>query len=161
MKTIFYPANERGYVNHGWLEARHSFSFGSYYNPTKTHFGVLRVLNDDIVQGGEGFGAHPHDNMEIITIPLKGALAHSDNTGRSEVINLGDVQMMSAGTGIVHSEYNASETDPVNLLQIWLFPKVRNVQPKYQQITFGKNDFDDKLKVVISPDESENVLSLN
>ncbi|MCY7362430.1 MAG: pirin family protein [Ignavibacteria bacterium] len=161
MKIIFYPANERGYANHNWLEARHSFSFASYSNSTKNNFGVLRVLNDDIVQGGEGFGAHPHDNMEIVTIPLKGALAHKDNTGRNEIIKTGDVQMMSAGTGITHSEFNASETEPVNLLQIWIFPKVRNVEPKYQQITFDKSDFDNQLKVVVSPDKSEKVLSLN
>lgn len=118
METIFHPANERGHANHGWLDAHHSFSFASWQNPEKVHFGVLRVLNDDVIAAGRGFGAHPHDNMEIITIPLSGALEHNDNTGRNEIIRSGDVQLMSAGTGITHSEYNASEKDAVSLLQI-------------------------------------------
>ena len=136
METIFHPANERGHANHGWLDAHHSFSFASWQNPEKVHFGVLRVLNDDVIAAGRGFGAHPHDNMEIITIPLSGALEHNDNTGRNEIIRSGDVQLMSAGTGITHSEYNASEKDAVSLLQIWVFPKLKNIKPKYQQITF-------------------------
>ena len=141
METIFHPANERGHANHGWLDAHHSFSFASWQNPEKVHFGVLRVLNDDVIAAGRGFGAHPHDNMEIITIPLSGALEHNDNTGRNEIIRSGDVQLMSAGTGITHSEYNASEKDAVSLLQIWVFPKLKNIKPKYQQITFHAEDF--------------------
>src|SRR5690349_2076699 len=127
--TIIHKATERGHANHGWLDAHHTFSFAGYYNPKAMHFGVLRVLNDDVIAGGGGFGTHPHDNMEIITIPLKGALAHKDSMGNAEVIRAGDVQVMSAGTGVRHSEFNASESEPVNLLQIWLFPNKRNVAP--------------------------------
>ena len=129
MKQIIFPSDKRGHAQHGWLDTYHSFSFASYHNPEMVHFGALRVLNDDIIQGGEGFGTHPHDNMEIITIPLTGALEHRDNTGRQAIIKSGDVQMMSAGKGIAHSEYNASETEPVNLLQIWIFPKKKDIEP--------------------------------
>jgi redox-sensitive bicupin YhaK (pirin superfamily) len=161
METIFHPANERGHANHGWLDAHHSFSFASWQNPEKVHFGVLRVLNDDVIAAGRGFGAHPHDNMEIITIPLSGALEHNDNTGRNEIIRSGDVQLMSAGTGITHSEYNASEKDAVSLLQIWVFPKLKNIKPKYQQITFQAEDFLNQLKLIVSPIENDNVLLIN
>ncbi len=130
----YFPAASRGFADHGWLKAAHSFSFGQYHNPERMHFGVLRVLNDDLIAGGGGFGKHGHDNMEIITIPLSGALAHRDNIGHEEVIQAGEVQVMSAGTGVQHSEYNASETEPVNLLQIWLFPNRQNVAPRYQSI---------------------------
>jgi len=140
MKSIFYPANERGTSDHGWLKARFSFSFGPYYNPEKVHFGALRVLNDDIIAGGTGFGTHPHDNMEIITIPLHGALEHKDSMGNIGVINAGEVQVMSAGTGVEHSEYNHSATEAANTLQIWLFPKHRNIEPRYDQRNFT-NDF--------------------
>jgi redox-sensitive bicupin YhaK (pirin superfamily) len=127
MKSVYHPASERGHANFGWLDSHHSFSFGQWYNPEKVHFGALRVLNDDIVSGGGGFGTHPHDNMEIVSIPLSGALAHKDSTGTDGIIQTGDVQIMSAGTGIRHSEFNASKAGPVNFLQVWLFPKKQNI----------------------------------
>jgi redox-sensitive bicupin YhaK (pirin superfamily) len=156
-KSILYPANERGYANHGWLEARHSFSFASYHDPKKVHFGTLRVLNDDIIKGGFGFGKHPHDNMEIITIPLSGALEHQDSMGHKEVIRKYDVQIMSAGKGIYHSEYNHHKDQEINLLQIWLFPKLRNIEPRYDQKTYLPEDRQNKLQVVVSPTDGEGV----
>jgi len=161
MKTIFHPANERGHADFGWLKAKHSFSFGQWYHPEKVHFGALRVLNDDIVLGGGGFPTHPHDNMEIITIPLTGALAHKDSTGGEGIIASGDVQIMSAGTGIRHSEFNASATEPVNLLQIWLFPKTENISPRYDQKTFDIKDRMNSWQIVVSPDTTDNALWIN
>ncbi|HYF32914.1 MAG TPA: pirin family protein [Chitinophagaceae bacterium] len=161
MKSIFHPAAERGHVNFGWLDSHHSFSFGHWYNPEKIHFGALRVLNDDIVQGAQGFGAHPHDNMEIVSIPLSGALAHKDSTGTDGIIKTGDVQIMSAGSGIRHSEYNASKTDPVNFLQIWVFPKEENIQPRYEQKTFDAQDSHNKWQVVVSPLKDEGGVWIN
>jgi quercetin 2,3-dioxygenase len=155
MKSILHPASERGHVNFGWLDSHHSFSFGHWQNPDKIHFGALRVLNDAIVQGGGGFGAHPHDNMEIISIPLSGSLAHKDSTGTDGIIKEGDVQIMSAGTGIRHSEYNASTTDPVNFLQVWVFPKVENIKPRYDQKAFDINDRLNKWQIVVSPDNND------
>ena len=143
--TVLHKANERGHANHGWLNAYHSFSFANWYNPNKIQFGVLRVLNDDTIAAGMGFGTHPHDNMEIITIPLEGDLAHKDSMGNAATIKTGDVQVMSAGTGIQHSEFNPNHDQHTKLFQIWLFPKFRNVEPRYQQITLDvskqKNDF--------------------
>ena len=143
--TVLHKANTRGHANHGWLNAYHSFSFASWYNPERVQFGVLRVLNDDTVAAGMGFGTHPHDNMEIITIPLEGDLAHKDSMGNAATIKTGDVQVMSAGTGIQHSEFNPNADQQTKLFQIWLFPKYRNVEPRYQQITLDvtkqKNDF--------------------
>ena len=133
MQTIFHGAKERGYAKHGWLETHHSFSFASYYDPGKMGFGALRVINDDLIAPGAGFGDHPHDNMEIITIPLSGSLAHHDSLGNGAVIKTGEVQVMSAGTGVLHSEYNASTNEPVTLLQIWIVPNERNVTPRYEQ----------------------------
>lgn len=133
MITILHPADTRGHANHGWLNAKHSFSFASWYNPERVHFGMLRVLNDDIVAGGMGFGKHPHDNMEIITIPLAGSIQHEDSMGFSEVIHAGEVQVMSAGTGVYHSEYNPSPDQELNLFQIWIFPKYKQVEPRYAQ----------------------------
>ena len=130
---ILHAANTRGHANHGWLNSHHTFSFASYYNPERVHFGVLRVLNDDWIAGGTGFGKHPHDNMEIVTIPLTGALEHQDSMGNKEVLHAGEVQAMSAGTGIFHSEYNAKADEPCSLLQIWIFPEERNVTPQYAQ----------------------------
>lgn len=145
MKTIVHKANERGHANHGWLNAYHSFSFANWYNPEKVQFGMLRVLNDDTIAAGMGFGTHPHDNMEIITIPLEGDLAHKDSMGNGTTIKSGDIQVMSAGTGIQHSEFNPNHDQQTKLFQIWLFPKYRNVEPRYQQITLDqslqKNDF--------------------
>jgi redox-sensitive bicupin YhaK (pirin superfamily) len=161
MKTVIYPASQRGAADFGWLKAKHSFSFGQWFDPTKVHFGALRVLNDDIVKGGGGFPAHPHDNMEIVTIPLHGELAHKDSTGGSGLIRSGDIQIMSAGTGIRHSEYNASETDDVNLLQVWVFPKIPNIKPRYDQKTFEVTDRQNKWQIVVSPAEDDNSLWIN
>ena len=142
---ILHKASSRGHADHGWLNAYHSFSFASWYNPERIQFGMLRVLNDDTVAAGMGFGTHPHDNMEIITIPLEGDLAHKDSMGNSSTIKTGDVQVMSAGTGIQHSEFNPNADLQTKLFQIWLFPKYRNVEPRYQQITLDiakqKNNF--------------------
>ena len=153
--TVFYPANTRGHANHGWLNAHHTFSFAGYRNPERMHFGVIRVLNDDIVAGGMGFGTHPHDNMEIITIPLEGDLAHKDSMGNAEVIRSGDIQVMSAGTGISHSEYNANKDKAVNLFQIWLFPNKRNVTPRYDQMTMNIADRHNKLQQILSPNSED------
>lgn len=161
MKTIFHPAAERGKADFGWLNSHHSFSFGHFYHPEKMHFGALRVLNDDQVRGGAGFGAHPHDNMEIISIPLHGALAHKDSTGTDGIINTGDVQIMSAGSGIQHSEYNASKTDAVNFLQVWVYPKLQNITPRYEQKTFDTAGRQDKWQVVVSPDILDNAVWIN
>ena len=153
--TVLHKANSRGHANHGWLDARHTFSFASYYDPNRTQFGVLRVLNDDIIAGGMGFGTHPHDNMEIITIPLEGDLAHKDSMGNTEVIKFGDIQVMSAGTGIQHSEFNPNPDKKTNLLQIWIFPKFRNVEPRYQQITLNTTDRQNKLQQILSPNPDD------
>lgn len=143
------------------MQSFHTFSFAGYYNPDRLHFGALRVLNDDTVKGGMGFGAHPHDNMEIVSIPLEGALEHKDNTGRHKIINQHDVQIMSAGSGIQHSEFNASRTEPVKLLQIWLFPKKKDITPRYDQRTFDPASRHNQLQTVISPDEKDDALWIN
>ena len=161
MKTILHKANTRGHANHGWLDSHHTFSFAGYYDPTRVNFGALRVLNDDIVKGGNGFGQHPHDNMEIISIPLRGALEHGDNTGGRGIIKSGEVQIMSAGSGISHSERNASKSDDVNFLQIWVFPKVRNIEPRYDQKFFSPADRLNKFQTVVSPEENPNSLWIN
>ena len=153
--TVLHKANTRGHANHGWLDAHHTFSFANYYNPDRVQFGVLRVLNDDIIAGGMGFGTHPHDNMEIITIPLEGDLAHKDSMGNTEVIKFGDVQVMSAGTGIQHSEFNPNHDKRTNLLQIWVFPKYRNVEPRYQQITLNVADRENKFQQILSPNADD------
>lgn len=149
--SILHKSATRGRANHGWLDARHSFSFAGYYNPERMHFGVLRVLNDDIVAPAMGFGTHPHDNMEIITIPLRGSLRHRDSMGNEAVIEQNEVQIMSAGTGIQHSEFNASRENDINLLQIWLFPKYRNVTPRYAQRSFRPEDRVNMLQTVVAP----------
>jgi redox-sensitive bicupin YhaK (pirin superfamily) len=154
-KTVFHPADSRGHANHGWLNSYHTFSFAGYYNPEREQFGVLRVLNDDEVSGGMGFGAHPHNNMEIISIPLEGDLEHKDNMGNKEVIRQGDVQVMSAGTGVTHSEYNKNPDRPVKFLQIWLFPNKVNVKPRYDQITLKEEDRHNKLQQIISPNPDD------
>lgn len=160
MKTIIHRAAERGQVNHGWLNANHSFSFASYYDPQKEQFGALRVLNDDYIKAGHGFGMHPHNNMEIVTIPLKGALKHKDSSGGEGVIRTGDVQIMSAGKGIMHSEFATPEED-VNLFQIWVFPKERNIEPRYDQRTFNASERENKWQIVVSPDKQHNALWIN
>ncbi len=156
---MVHKANTRGHANHGWLDSHHTFSFAGYHDPARVNFGVLRVLNDDNVKGGMGFGQHPHDNMEIISIPLKGSLEHGDNTGGHGIIKSGEVQIMSAGSGIVHSEKNASKTEAVNFLQIWVFPKEENITPRYDQKEFKSNERINKLQTVISP-EKENISAL-
>lgn len=161
MKTVLHKANTRGHANHGWLDSYHTFSFAGYYDPTRIHFGALRVLNDDVVKGGAGFGQHPHDNMEIVSIPLRGALEHGDNTGGHGIIQSGEVQIMSAGSGIAHSEKNASKTDDVNFLQIWVFPKERNIQPRYDQKLFPATDRLNKFQTVVSPEKNNGALWIN
>ena len=160
-KFVFHPAHERGHVNHGWLNARHSFSFASWQNPQKVHFGALRVLNDDIVAPGMGFGTHPHDNMEIITIPLKGELEHKDSMGNIGRISENEIQMMSAGSGITHSEYNPNADREVNLLQIWIFPLIRNITPRYNQVRLNPEDRKNKFQQVISPDGNPVGMNIN
>lgn len=153
--TILHKADTRGNANHGWLQSRHTFSFANYYNPERMHFGVLRVLNDDTVSAGMGFGTHPHDNMEIISIPLEGDLEHKDSMGNTAVIKHGDVQVMSAGTGIQHSEYNRNKDKTVKFLQIWVYPKTRNVTPRYDQITLNTGDRRNKLQQILSPNADD------
>lgn len=137
MKAVHYPASERGHANFGWLDTYHTFSFGQYYDPSRMNFGALRVFNDDAVAAGEGFGTHPHKNMEIISIPLEGVIMHQDSMGHKEGIAVGDVQVMSAGSGITHSEYNGSATDALKFFQIWIIPNEANVEPRYDQATIG------------------------
>lgn len=161
MKKIIQRANERGHADHGWLNAYHSFSFANYSDPEKVHFGLLRVLNDDTVAPSMGFGMHPHDNMEIVTIPLKGSIKHRDNMGNEGIIKAGDVQIMSAGRGVVHSEFNASVKEPLNLFQIWVFPKVRNITPRYDQKTFEAAERINKFQTVVSPEKENGTLWIN
>jgi redox-sensitive bicupin YhaK (pirin superfamily) len=161
MKTTIHRADSRGVAEHGWLHSRHTFSFASYYNPERMGFGKLRVINDDIVDGGAGFGTHPHDNMEIISIPLAGGLRHKDSMGNEHIINAGDVQIMSAGTGLTHSEYNGSDTETVNFLQIWVYPKFRNIKPRYDQVTLDPQQQKNQFAVVVSPDEQEGAVKIN
>lgn len=153
--TILHKANTRGHADHGWLNAYHSFSFASWFNPERVQFGVLRVLNDDTVASGMGFGEHGHDNMEIITIPLEGDLAHKDSMGNAETIKTGDVQVMSAGTGIRHSEFNPNQDQHTKLFQIWLFPKYRNVTPRYQQITLDVSQQKNNFAQILSPNSDD------
>jgi len=149
--TVLHKAETRGHANHGWLDSHHSFSFAKYYDPERMHFGVLRVLNDDKVSGGQGFGTHPHDNMEIISIPLEGDLEHKDSMGTVATIRKGDIQVMSAGTGISHSEYNRNKDAEVKFLQIWVFPNKKNVSPRYDQITLKEDERHNKLQQILSP----------
>lgn len=158
MRSVVYRASTRGHANHGWLDARHTFSFANYFDRSRMNFGLLRVLNDDIIDGGKGFGTHPHDNMEIITIPLRGALAHKDSMGYSDVIRAGEVQVMSAGSGITHSEFNANPDEDLNLFQIWIFPNKTNVEPRYGQKAFDFLDKKNELTLVVSPDGAEDSL---
>ena len=151
MKAILHKANTRGHANHGWLDSYHTFSFAGYHDPERVHFGALRVLNDDTVAGGMGFGTHPHDNMEIISIPTSGDLEHKDSMGNAQVIKQGDVQAMSAGTGIQHGEKNKNSDKPVKFFQIWVFPNKKNVEPRYDQKSFSDTDKHNKLLTVVSP----------
>ncbi|BAO77524.1 pirin family protein [Winogradskyella sp. PG-2] len=151
MQTIIHKADTRGYADHGWLKSHHTFSFSSYQNPERNNFGMLRVLNDDLVQPKMGFGTHPHQNMEIISIPLKGALSHKDSMGNKRAIEVGEVQVMSAGTGLTHSEFNDSKMDEVNFLQLWIIPEEMSVKPNYEQREFPVEDRINKLQTVIAP----------
>ncbi len=155
MNTVVHKSDSRGSADHGWLRSRHTFSFAGYHNPDRVHFGALRVLNDDTVSGGNGFGTHPHDNMEIISIPLFGDLEHKDSTGTGEVIKTGDVQIMSAGSGLRHSEFNHSKEEEVQFLQIWVFPKERDITPRYEQKTFDPEDRMNKFQTVVSPEGAD------
>ena len=151
MKTVYHAAATRGNANHGWLNANHSFSFAQYYNPERMSFGALRVLNDDTIAPGRGFGTHPHDNMEIITIPLEGDLEHKDSMGNVGAINEGEIQVMSAGTGVYHSEYNKNSDKPINLLQLWVIPKQQNVTPRYDQKSVKELKKNNAFYQVLSP----------
>jgi len=151
MKTIIHKSNSRGYVNHGWLKSHHTFSFASYQNPERMNFGTLRVLNDDLVQPKRGFGTHPHQNMEIISIPLKGALSHQDSMGNKRAINVGEVQVMSAGIGLTHSEFNDSNSEETNFLQLWIIPEEMGVTPNYEQRVFDAPLRKNKLQTVVAP----------
>ena len=155
MNTVLHKAETRGHADHGWLDTHHSFSFANYHNPERMHFGVLRVLNDDSVAAGRGFGTHPHDNMEIISIPLEGDLEHKDSMGTTSVIREGDVQAMSAGTGIFHSEFNANTNKAVKFLQIWLFPRQKNVEPRYDQIAIREVEQRNKFYQILSPSPND------
>ena len=155
MKTVHHPADNRGNQNHGWLKVNHSFSFANFYDPNKMNFGALRVLNDDTIAAGMGFGSHPHNDMEIITIPLKGDLEHKDSMGYSEVIKEGDIQVLSAGTGIQHSEYNKNTDRPINLLQLWVFPEKKGVNPRYDQLSIRNLKKENKFYQILSPNADD------
>jgi redox-sensitive bicupin YhaK (pirin superfamily) len=155
MEFTLHKAESRGFADHGWLKSAHTFSFANYYNPERIHFGVLRVLNDDYVAPGMGFGMHPHENMEIISIPLSGELEHKDSMGNTSTIKKGDIQVMSAGTGINHNEYNSNQKEPVKFLQIWVIPNKKNVTPRYDQITLNLDDNKNKLQQILSPNPSD------
>jgi len=161
MKKIYHSADSRGQANHGWLQARHSFSFADHYDPDRIHFGKLRVLNDDIIAPDKGFGTHPHNNMEIITIPLKGSLEHKDSMGNGSIITAGEVQVMSAGSGIMHSEFNPSPTEEVSLLQIWIFPDEKELEPRYDQRRFNPDAFKNTIKTIVNNNENNNSLFIH
>lgn len=161
MKSILFKAADRGTADYGWLKPNYYFSFAQYHDNAKVHFGLLRVLNDDFIAGGGSFPTHPHDNMEIVTIPFTGALKHKDSTGGEGVIQAGDIQIMSAGTGVQHSEANASATEPVTLFQVWIFPKERNIKPRYDQKTFDVTQRNNKWQTVVSHIDADNALWIN
>jgi len=155
MKTEIHLASERGHANHGWLNSYHSFSFATYFNPARERFGCLRVLNDDTVAGGTGFDLHPHNNMEIVSIILEGALEHRDSLGNVQVINQGEVQVMTAGTGVYHAEYNHSETEDVKFFQLWIFPREKGLKPRYDQKLFENQFSDNELETLVTPDNNQ------
>src|SRR5512147_2030361 len=161
MKTTLHKADSRGYVDHGWLKSYHTFSFASYYEPSRVRFGLLRVLNDDIIEGGMGFGTHPHDNMEIVTIPLEGTLAHKDSMGTKQTLKPGEIQIMAAGSGLTHSEFNNSETEQINLLQIWVFPNERDIEPRYDQKVFDTTERKNKFQTLVSPEKENGAMWIN
>jgi redox-sensitive bicupin YhaK (pirin superfamily) len=155
------PANERGHADHGWLDTYHTFSFSSYRDPRHMRFRALRVMNEDVVAPGQGFGTHPHDNMEIVTYVLSGALEHRDSMGNGEVLRPGEFQRMSAGTGITHSEFNPSASEPVHLYQIWLFPAQKGIEPSYEQKRFDESERHNRLRLVASPDAADGSLTIH
>lgn len=155
MKTVFHAADSRGDAEHGWLKSRHTFSFAEYYNPQRMGFGVLRVINDDCVEGGMGFGRHPHQDMEIISLPLSGDLAHKDSMGNGSIIKNGDIQVMSAGTGITHSEMNANADKPVKFLQIWVLTRKNGIKPRYQQVTIANQAKSNDFQQILSPNADD------
>ena len=161
MKTLLFKAADRGTADYGWLKPNYYFSFAQYHDDAKVHFGLLRVLNDDFIGGGGAFPTHPHDNMEIVTIPFTGALKHKDSTGGEGIIKAGDIQIMSAGTGVQHSEANDSATEPVTLFQVWIFPKERNIKPRYDQKTFDVTERANKWQTVVSSIDADNALWIN
>ncbi len=159
--TILHLADSRGLADHGWLVSRHTFSFANYYNPERMGFGLLRVINDDSVDPGKGFGTHPHENMEIISIPLAGSLRHQDSMGNQHLISAGEVQVMSAGSGLTHSEYNNSDTQEVNFLQIWVLPKKQNIAPRYGQLKFDPADRQNRFQTLVAPEQSDESIWIN
>lgn len=161
MKPMYHENQSRGLADHGWLKSRHTFSFADYYNPESMNFGLLRVLNDDIVTPSMGFGTHPHENMEIISIPLSGALRHEDSMGNKHIISTGEVQIMSAGSGITHSEYNDSSSEDVNFLQIWVLPKERDITPRYDQKLFDEGNRINRFQLLVAPENSEETVLIN
>lgn len=161
MKSIYHENQSRGRADRGWLQSRHTFSFADYYNSERMNFGLLRVLNDDIVTPSMGFGTHPHDNMEIISIPLAGALRHQDSMGNKHLISTGEVQIMSAGSGITHSEYNNSSAEDVNFLQIWVLPKEKNITPRYDQKVFAEAKRKNRFQLLVSPENSPETVLIN
>ncbi len=156
-KVVVHKASTRGHVNHGWLDSYHSFSFGNYFNESRIHFGALRVLNDDKISGSSGFSKHPHSNMEIISIPLSGAIEHKDSLGNGTIIQTNDIQIMSAGTGVSHSEFNHSKDSKTNFLQIWIIPSEENIEPSYDQITVLPEERKGKLVTIVSPQGEQGV----
>ena len=161
MKKTLHKADTRGVAEHGWLSSRHTFSFAEYHDPERMRFGLLRVLNDDVVQPSMGFGTHPHENMEIISIPLVGELRHQDSMGNTQIITAGEVQIMSAGTGITHSEYNGSESEVVNFLQIWVLPEDRDLEPRYDQKLFSADEREGRCQNIVSPDKNDSGVWIN
>lgn len=161
MKKIIHKAGSRGHFDYGWLKTNYSFSFSNYYDPERINFGMLRVLNDDIIEGGQGFGTHPHNDMEIVTVPLEGALAHKDSTGSEGVIYPDEIQVMSAGTGIQHSEYNHLSNGTTKLLQLWIFPDKKGHEPRYKQKFFDSDERKNKLQYIVTPEKKDDNLWLN
>ncbi|NVO02288.1 MAG: pirin family protein [Bacteroidetes bacterium] len=162
MKKVVHKSENRGIADYGWLKGRHSFSFAEYYDPKKIHFGKLRVLNDDIISPGKGFGTHPHENMEIISVPIYGSLEHKDSMGNGSIIKSNEIQVMSAGTGILHSEFNPSSTDDANFLQIWIFPEENDITPRYDQLEFNENELNNQFKILVTPEKNkENTVWIN
>jgi len=161
MNEILHKNETRGLADHGWLKSRHTFSFANYYNPDRMNFGLLRVINDDVVKPSMGFGTHPQENMEIVSIPLAGSLRHQDSMGNKHVISTGEVQIMSAGTGLTHSEYNNSAQEDVKFLQLWVLPKKKNIQPRYGQLLFNAEDRKNRFQILVSPNVSDNTIWIN